>query len=136
MTWLTGRVTIPVYTPRAPQHWSPYRCARWAAPFVWLVWLLRGVRLRLGWAAKGRAVTVDDMLQFHPGKPRKCLCRGEGIITSYRGKERGMQFCAVMLGAFRAQAGFRCVNRKGGPRWLAGYEPERLVRATQEAKHG
>lgn len=120
-------VTIRVYTPNAPQRWSPYRCARWVAPFIWVTWLVRGVRQRLGWAKRGRGVTVADMLAYHPGRPQRCLCRGEGIITSWRKGEQGVSFCARMLGAFRAVAGFRVVDGKGGPRWVAGFEPERLV---------
>jgi hypothetical protein len=133
--WRTGWMQFPVYAPATSPgyRWPRYQSRIWEASFIFLVWLLRGLRLRLGWAQRGRAVTVTDMIAFHPGKPKRCLCRGEGIITSWRGKERGVQFCAAMLGAFRAKAGFRVVQTKRGPRWVAGFEPEKLV---GEVRHG
>lgn len=136
MTWLTRYVQFRVYAPIGGKPWPLYQARRYAAPWIWLAWLLRGLRLRAGWAPRGRAVTVEDMLAYHPGKRGRCLCRGEGMIASYRKGERGMQFCARMLGAFRAEAGFRVVQTRRGPRWVKGFEPEKLVTAQREAKRG
>lgn len=133
MTWLTSPTRFRVYTPIALQRWSLYQARRYAMPFIWLAWLVRGLRLRAGLAKRGRAVTVDDMLGYHPGKPWRCLCRGSGIVASHVKGERGISFCAVMLRAFRARAGFRVVQTRRGPRWLAGYEPERLVGPARKA---
>lgn len=124
-----GYVQFKVYTPNAAQHWSAYQTRWWRAPFIWLLWLVRGVRARLWGAPLGRPVTLADMLATHPGKPGKCLCRGTGILTTYRKGEEGVQFCARMLTAFRETQGFRLSDAKGGPRWIRGFAPEELVGA-------
>src|SRR4051812_43564920 len=102
-------VTIPVYTPTTGRTWTPYRTTRALAPRVWLLFLYRGLRARMRWPVVGRAVVLADMLAFHPGRAGKCLCRGAGVIATYRGGARGVQFCARMVGGFRERAGYRCV---------------------------
>lgn len=126
-----GIVEFPVYVPTLPPPhgpWGECRSTWWGFPFVWLVWLVRGLRARSRLPALGRKVTVGDMIGAHPGKLHRCSCMGTGILTTWRGGVQGVQFCQVMLDAFTAMyGGTRVRNAKGGPRWLKGMEPEKLV---------
>src|SRR3954451_20997440 len=121
-------VHVNVYTPNLPQRWSPYRTSRLRAPLVWLAWFFRGLRFRLGRPELGRKVTLADMQPFHPGKPAKCLCRGDGMIRAHKEGEPGYQLCRRMTDAFRSRAAPVTADATGGPRWLKGFEPERLAR--------
>jgi hypothetical protein len=127
-------MNFPVYTPMAGRRWSNYRAAAPVALFVWLLWLWRG----LWWRAKrprlGRAVTVVDMVDEHP--MGSCLCRRSGVLTTYRGKQPGVQFCQRMLEAFKTKNHWRCANTKAGPRWLAGWAPEEMVGTVARRQRG
>jgi hypothetical protein len=104
-----------------PLHW-------WAVPFIWLAWFYRGLRQRFGQAGPRPRPHGPGHARLPSGRrPHRCLCDGEGVITGYRKREPGVQFCAKMLPAFREQAGFSVVDTRTGPHWLAGFESERLV---------
>jgi hypothetical protein len=124
--WRTGWCRFPVYAPNAQGGWPQYQARIWAAPFIFVLWLVRGLRQR--WLpARGRAVTLPDMLAHHPPGRAVCRhCRGTGIDRSGRNGKLAVRFCPKMVAAFRVQAGFRVTGSP--PRWLAGQEPERLVR--------
>lgn len=126
--WRTGWMRFPVYAPNAGMHWPQYQSRIWQAPFIFVAWLVRGLRMRF-WPKKGRAVTLEDMLPLHPPGRSVCKhCRGSGVDRSGKDGRLAARFCPKMVAAFTAQAAFRVVNTKKGPRWLAGFEPERLVR--------
>lgn len=133
-----GIVEFPVYVPTLPPPhgpWGEYRSTWWAFPVIWLVWLFRGLRARTRLPALGRKVTVGDMISAHPPKAWRCSCGGTGVLTTWRGGVQGVQFCQRMLDAFTARyGGTRVKNAKGGPRWLKGMEPEKLVPPTQAAR--
>lgn len=122
---MTSIVRFRVYSPQSSAApWPIYQDHWWRVPWVFLLWLVRGIRWRLRRPSLGRGVTLEDMLVAHPGKPKRCGCYGRGLIWTYKNGERGAQFCASMLASFE----HRARGRVHGMRWLAGYEPETLVR--------
>ena len=121
-------VRFPVYTPRAMHRWSLYQARWWAAPFHFFLQSWRGLRSRF-WPAKGRLVQLEDLLAFHPPGRSVCpTCRGSGIDRGGKNGGLAVRFCPKMMASFQVKAGFRVVSTRKGPRWLKGYEPERLVR--------
>lgn len=124
---------IRVYTPTAGKKWTLYETPALAAPVVWLLWLLRGIRARLWGAPLGRRVALADMQRHHPGKRDnhgrvKCLCGGSGVLETTRSGQLGVQFCARMLTAFKKANAHRIrQHRNGAPHWIRGFAPEDVV---------
>ena len=73
-----------------------------------------------------RPVTLGDMQPYHLGKPARCLCRGSGVLTAWRGKERGIALCERMLAGFRHSCGKFIENTPEGTHWKAGQAPEEV----------
>lgn len=121
-------VLFPVYAPNSSMPWPRFQSRPWAAPFYFLFWLFRGLRLRW-WPKLGRWVTLVDMLAHHPPGRASCRhCRGKGVEYSSRNGAQLARFCPTMLQRFQRKAAHLVRTTKRGPRWLAGFEPEKMVR--------
>lgn len=76
----------------------------------------------------GRAVTFADLLDVHPGKIGKCICRGTGRVPLWIDGQRAERECGAALAAFREKCGERCIDTDKGPHWKPGQSPEEWSR--------